>query len=174
MSSRSAKSERKIVPQPFMYPILHQYFIANKKLTIKWLIVKNKTGCLKNANLLYTFFKHPVLWWIYTNFFLTLAVSTFPCYSTFIAIQISFLWNSFSEYQSFMSRQFASYFRKVLWKPFYFFIIKGEYDMGKNTRKIHHTKRVFVQKKYRDALFRKIFSERSVLLELYNALNNTG
>ena len=46
--------------------------------------------------------------------------------------------------------------------------------MGKNTRKIHHTKRVFVQKKYRDALFRKIFSERSVLLELYNALNNTG
>ena len=45
--------------------------------------------------------------------------------------------------------------------------------MGKNTRKIHHTKRVFVQKKYRDALFRKIFSERSVLLELYNALNNT-
>ena len=46
--------------------------------------------------------------------------------------------------------------------------------MGKNTRKIHHTKRVFVQKKYLDALFRKIFSERSVLLELYNALNNTG
>jgi hypothetical protein len=35
VSSRSAKSERKIVPQPFMYPILHQYFIANKKLTIK-------------------------------------------------------------------------------------------------------------------------------------------
>ena len=45
--------------------------------------------------------------------------------------------------------------------------------MGKNKRKIYRTKRVFVQKKYRDALFRKIFNERSVLLELYNALNNT-
>ncbi len=33
---------------------------------------------------------------------------------------------------------------------------------------------VFVQKKYRDALFRRIFNERSVLLELYNALNQTS
>ena len=45
--------------------------------------------------------------------------------------------------------------------------------MGKNKRKRSHTKRVFVQKKYRDALFRRIFNEKSVLLELYNALNQT-
>lgn len=31
-------------------------------------------------------------------------------------------------------------------------------------------KTVFVQKKYRDALFRKIFHQKDVLLELYNAL----
>ena len=31
-----------------------------------------------------------------------------------------------------------------------------------------------MQKKYRDALFRRIFNERSVLLELYNALNQTS
>ena len=45
--------------------------------------------------------------------------------------------------------------------------------MGKNKRKRSHTKHVFVQKKYRDALFRSIFNENSVLLELYNALNQT-
>lgn len=45
--------------------------------------------------------------------------------------------------------------------------------MGKNKRKRSHTKHVFVQKKYRDALFRRIFNEKSVLLELYNALNQT-
>ena len=45
--------------------------------------------------------------------------------------------------------------------------------MGKNKRKRSHTKRVFVRKKYRDALFRRIFNEKSVLLELYNALNHT-
>ena len=45
--------------------------------------------------------------------------------------------------------------------------------MGKNKRKSRHTKHVFVQKKYRDALFRRIFNEKSVLLELYNALNQT-
>ena len=46
--------------------------------------------------------------------------------------------------------------------------------MGKNKRKRSHTRHVFVQKKYRDALFRRIFNERSVLLELYNALNRTS
>ena len=46
--------------------------------------------------------------------------------------------------------------------------------MGKNKRKRSHTRHVFVQKKYRDALFRRIFNERSVLLELYNALNQTS
>ena len=45
--------------------------------------------------------------------------------------------------------------------------------MGKNKRKRSHTKHVFVQKKYRDALFRRIFNEKSVLLELYNTLNQT-
>ena len=45
--------------------------------------------------------------------------------------------------------------------------------MGKNKGKRSHTKHVFVQKKYRDALFRRIFNEKSVLLELYNALNQT-
>ena len=45
--------------------------------------------------------------------------------------------------------------------------------MGKNKRKRSHTKHVFVQKKYRDALFRRIFNEKPVLLELYNALNQT-
>ena len=45
--------------------------------------------------------------------------------------------------------------------------------MGKNKRKRGHTKHVFVQKKYRDALFRRIFNEKPVLLELYNALNQT-
>ena len=45
--------------------------------------------------------------------------------------------------------------------------------MGKNKRKRSHAKHVFVQKKYRDALFRRIFNEKSVLLELYNALNQT-
>ncbi len=45
--------------------------------------------------------------------------------------------------------------------------------MGKNKRKRRHTKHVFVQKKYRDALFRRIFNEKSVLMELYNALNQT-
>ena len=45
--------------------------------------------------------------------------------------------------------------------------------MGKNKRKRSHTKHVFVQKKYRDALFRRIFNEKSVLMELYNALNQT-
>lgn len=47
--------------------------------------------------------------------------------------------------------------------------------MGKKHTKNPSYKTGFLyQKKYRDALFRKIFSERSVLLELYNALNNTG
>lgn len=32
-------------------------------------------------------------------------------------------------------------------------------------------KTVFVQKKYRDALFRKIFHQKDVLLGLYNALS---
>ena len=32
--------------------------------------------------------------------------------------------------------------------------------MGKNKRKRSHTKHVFVQKKYRDALFRRIFNEK--------------
>ena len=45
--------------------------------------------------------------------------------------------------------------------------------MGKNKGKRSHTKHVFVQKKYRDALFRRIFNEKPVLLELYNALNQT-
>ena len=45
--------------------------------------------------------------------------------------------------------------------------------MGKNKGKRSHTKHVFVQKKYRDALFRRIFNEKSVLMELYNALNQT-
>ena len=54
-----------------------------------------------------------------------------------------------------------------------FFIIKGENYMGKNKRTRSHTKHVFVQKKYRDALFRRIFNEKPVLLELYNALNQT-
>ena len=45
--------------------------------------------------------------------------------------------------------------------------------MGKNKRTRSHTKHVFVQKKYRDALFRRIFNEKPVLLELYNALNQT-
>ena len=62
---------------------------------------------------------------------------------------------SFSEYHSFSFRHFASYFRKLLWKTFKFFIIKGENYMGKNKRKRSHTKHVFVQKKYRDALFRE-------------------
>ena len=35
--------------------------------------------------------------------------------------------------------------------------------MGKNKGKRSHTKHVFVQKKYRDALFRRIFNEKSVL-----------
>ena len=42
--------------------------------------------------------------------------------------------------------------------------------MGKNKRKRSHTKHVFVQKKYRDALFRRIFNEKSVLMELYLSL----
>ena len=45
--------------------------------------------------------------------------------------------------------------------------------MGKNKGKRSHTKHVFVQKKYRDALFRRIFNEKPILLELYNALNQT-
>ena len=47
--------------------------------------------------------------------------------------------------------------------------------MGKNQRKTHVTQNnVFVQKKYRDALFQQVFfNEKSVLLELYNALNQT-
>ena len=45
--------------------------------------------------------------------------------------------------------------------------------MVKNKRTRSHTKHVFVQKKYRDALFRRIFNEKPVLLELYNALNQT-
>ena len=45
--------------------------------------------------------------------------------------------------------------------------------MGKHKGKRSHTKHVFVQKKYRDALFRRIFNEKPVLLELYNALNQT-
>ena len=32
--------------------------------------------------------------------------------------------------------------------------------MGKNKGKRSHTKHVFVQKKYRDALFRRIFNEK--------------
>ena len=46
--------------------------------------------------------------------------------------------------------------------------------MGKNKGKRSHTKHVFVQKKYRDALFRRIFNEKSVLLELYNCLLYTS
>ena len=34
-------------------------------------------------------------------------------------------------------------------------------------------KRFFVKKKYRDELFRYIFSNKKVLLELYNAINNS-
>lgn len=44
--------------------------------------------------------------------------------------------------------------------------------MGK-TKENAVTQTCFVQKKYRDALFRRIFNEKPVLLELYNALNQT-
>ncbi len=39
--------------------------------------------------------------------------------------------------------------------------------MGKNKGKRSPQKHVFVQKKYQDALFRRIFLMKSVLLELY-------
>ena len=47
----------------------------------------------------------------------------------------------------------------------------ADYFDANVTSSSDRTKHVFVQKKYRDALFRKIFHQKDVLLELYNALS---
>lgn len=46
--------------------------------------------------------------------------------------------------------------------------------MGKNTQEKSIIQNGFLYKRNTGTFIRKIFSERSVLLELYNALNNTG
>lgn len=48
--------------------------------------------------------------------------------------------------------------------------------MVKKTRKFHITRwwnKVFIRKKYKDKLFRRIFQNKKDLLALYNAINHT-